>query len=47
MLVLKLNETWKCDISDCHSLFEDVFKVSAFSCHTSSKSLKKSSVQPC
>jgi len=28
LLVLKLNETWKFDISCCHSLFEDVFKVS-------------------
>jgi len=27
VLVLKSNETWKFDISDCHSLFEDVFKV--------------------
>ena len=26
VLVLKSNETWKFDISDCHSLFEDVFK---------------------
>jgi len=29
VLVLKLNKTWKFDISDCHSLFENVFKVSA------------------
>jgi len=27
VLVLKSNETWKFDISDCHSLFEDMFKV--------------------
>jgi len=27
VLVLKSNETWKFDISDCHSLFEDVFIV--------------------
>jgi len=27
VLVLKSNETWKLDISDCHSLFEHVFKV--------------------
>jgi len=39
--VLKSNETWKFDISDCHSLFEDVFKVSAPSFHTSSKSFDK------
>ena len=38
VLVLKSNETWKFDISGCHSLFEDVFKVSALSFHTSSKS---------
>ena len=52
VLVLKSNETWKFDISDCHSLltvqnpaknslFEDVFKVSASSFHTSSKSFDK------
>ena len=45
-------KTWKFDLSDCHclltvqnpakkSLFEDVFKVSALSFHTSSKSLDK------
>jgi len=51
--VLKSNETWTFDISDCHSLltvqnpaeivyyFEDVFKVSAPSFHTSSKSFDK------
>jgi len=38
MPVLKSNETWKFDISDYHSLFEDVFKVSVHSFHTSSKS---------
>jgi len=38
VLVLKSNEIWKFDISVCHSLFEDVFKVSAPSFHTSSKS---------
>jgi len=27
VFVLKSNETWKFDISHCHSLFEDVFKV--------------------
>jgi len=27
VLVLKSHETWKFDISNCHSLFEDVFKV--------------------
>jgi len=27
VLVLKSNETWKFDISDCHSVFEDVFSV--------------------
>jgi len=27
VLELKSNEAWKFDISDCHSLFEDVFKV--------------------
>jgi len=51
VLVLKSNETWKFDISDCHSLltvqnpakslFEDVLKVSASSFHTSSKSFDK------
>ena len=54
VLVSKSNETWKFDISDCHSLltvqnpaktvylnFEDVFKVSAPSFHTSSKSFDK------
>ena len=41
VLVLKSNETWKFDISDCHSLFEDMFKMSAPSFHTSSKSIDK------
>jgi len=27
VVVLKSNETWKFVISDCHSLFEDVFSV--------------------
>jgi len=27
VLVLKSNEAWKFDISDCHSLFEVMFKV--------------------
>jgi len=50
--VLKSNKTWKFDILDCYSLltvqnpaknslFEDVFKVSAPSFHTSSKSFDK------
>ena len=47
----KRTKTWKFDISDCHSLltvqnlqnslFQDVFKVSAPSFHTSSKSFYK------
>jgi len=53
VLVLKSNKTWKFDISDCHSLlansskpcknslFEDLFKVSVPSFHTSSKSSDK------
>ena len=41
VFVLKSNETWKFDISDCHSLFEDVFKVSAASFHASVKSFDK------
>jgi len=38
VLVLKSNKTGKFDMSDCHSLFEDVFKVSVLSFRTSSKS---------
>jgi len=52
VLVLKSNETWKFDISDCHSLltvqnpakkslFEDMFKVSAPSFQTNSESFDK------
>ena len=51
VLVLKSNETWKFDISDSqlangskpceNSLFEDMFKVSTPSFHTSSKSFDK------
>ena len=41
VFVLKSNETWKFDISDCHSLFEGVFKVSAASFRASVKSFDK------
>jgi len=48
VLVLKSTKIWKFDISDCHSLLTvqnttktDVFKVSAPSLHTSSKSFYK------
>jgi len=52
VLVLKSNEIWKFDISDCHSLltvqnpaknslFEDVFKVSTPSFHTRLKYFDK------
>ena len=52
VLALKSNETWKFDISDCHSLLtvqnpvktvylKTMFKVSAPSFHTSSKSFDK------